>query len=150
MCVMGITPLSALGMAVSAGSSMMQASSQQSAMKYNAAVSRMQAEEQRRVTMLEESRVRSAGRRAQSGMIASVGGAGVDLGTGSPLALAFDSAADAEMDALTSRAGGNMKSASFDRQGALYDAKASSIMPIAMFGAGTKLLTSVRQWGALN
>ena len=119
MCgfVEAMTAISAVGsMLGSAASARQQADHSAANARYSAAVARNNATIARQQADFEEGSGREQARRALSARQARFAASGVATGTGSPLDVLGDTAADAEIDALAVRYGGRVQANRFETQ----------------------------------
>lgn len=145
MCVDPAT-LAAVGMVANAGMSVAQAVNERKVSDYNAKMQEQQAREERQIAFAEEARKRSETDRALASQRAAFAANGLDTTVGAPLLAAYDSAKNAEMDALTIRAGGLSRAAAMQDNAQLTRARGRANSAIAIGSAGANLLTSTARW----
>lgn len=107
--VMIAMAMSAVGTIVSAGGMIAQGQQARRQAELQAAQFRAQAERDRQIAKMEADDYRRRQRRALSTNIAAMGGSGVEMGTGTPLLVMADFAAEVEYNALKVEAGGEDK-----------------------------------------
>lgn len=133
--------LAIAGTVVSAASAIAQGNAQNAMAKYNAKLAERDAEARRRQASMDEELSRSRSSAIMSRQRAVMAAAGVDTSSGTPLAIAEQSAEDAEMDALAIRYGGAIGAQRFQEEANLSRMQGRSAKQAGMFRAGSTLLT---------
>jgi hypothetical protein len=116
------------------------ANAQASAAEQQAAFAEQNAAIARQRAASDEARTRRENRRRQGLARATIGASGVTF-EGSPLDVLSDSAAEAELDALTVRQAGELEASGFRQQARNARARASDARTAGRIGAGTALLS---------
>ena len=137
---MSDTTLLIASMAVSAVGAISQGVAAQQAAQFNAAVARQQAEIERQRGALEEERERRRNRAILGAQRAGFSRAGVAL-EGTPLLVQEETAAEAELDALTVRFGGQLGTARELARARAERFGGRAALSAGLFRAGSTLLT---------
>lgn len=133
--------LTAVGTVASAAGSFMQGQAASRAAEANAAMAEEEAQRARQAAAVEEDRNRAQSRRTISAQRAAYGSSGVVSEEGSSLLALADSAAEAELDALTIRYSGDVTARRYQVQAASDRAAAAGYRQQGLVSAGTGLLT---------
>jgi len=109
--------------------------------KFQAAVDEQKATRERQVSANEEEDFRRRQSRFLAQRRAELGGAGVEIGTGTPLLAFGDFAAETELQALRIRDGGDVKATRLEQQAGLTRASGRAAQQQGFFRAGASLLS---------
>lgn len=142
-----------LGGALTAASSISQGMAASQAAKMNAAISESNAKVVAARGAFEESRIRDQVQKVLAGQQAYYANSGLDLTTGSPIAVAASSAAQGEVDALLTRQKGQADSEGLKLQAQQQLEQGRQARLAGFFGAGTALLSTysnATRWGSLS
>ena len=90
--------------------------------------------------MLNEERVRRRNRRLLGDQVVGFASSGVRIDVGTPLDVMAESVADGELDALTVRAGGQIKARDLTIQGEFARKEGNQAFVSSLFGAGSTIL----------
>jgi hypothetical protein len=131
--------LGAASAALGAIGTFQQGQAQAQASQYNARVAEQNATAARQKAAFDEQLRREQLERVQAAARAAIGKSGSDF-SGSALDLMAQNAAQAELDALAIRYGGEVRAAGQENQAQLDRAQASQARTGGYFGAGAKLL----------
>jgi hypothetical protein len=126
--------------ALSALASVSQGIQQQDVANYNARVSENNALVERQIGQIEEMRFRRETRRRLAAQRAADSASGFDMTFGTPLALARESAANAEFDAQLIRFNGARSADRFRSAAALERSQGKAALQTGIAGAGLSLL----------
>lgn len=110
---------------------------------FAARVNEQQAAREREISALEERDFRKTQRRNFAERRAAMGASGVDLSSGSPLDAVSDFAAEAELQALRIRKGGEIKATRLDQQAELNRRAGKSAQRRGLFRGGASLLSGL-------
>lgn len=133
--------LTAVATVASAAGSFIQGQAAASAAEANATMAEEEAQRARQAAAVEEDRNRSQSRRVISAQRAAYGASGVVSEEGSSLLALADSAAEAELDALSIRYSGDVTARRYQVQAASDRAAASGYRMQGLVSAGTGLLS---------
>ena len=112
---------------------------------FEAAISAQQAERERRIAVGDEEGFRIAQARLQGDRRAGIGASGVQVGTGSPLDVSGDLAAEIELQALRIRQGGQVRGTRLDQQSQLSRRAGKNLQTRSRVRAGSTLLSGFGQ-----
>lgn len=118
-----------------------------SADDYNAKVADNNAKMLQQQAAAESERVRDRGRRILATQRAALSAAGIDVDSGSPVDVGYDSGIQAELDRLTALYRGDVSSTSETAQASLYRSSARDARICGALGAGGTLLGGLAQAG---
>ncbi len=136
-----ITLLTLAGTAVSAISSISQGRDASQQAEFQAATQRQQATRERDVAAAEEDDFRRRQSRTLASKRATLGGAGIEGSTGTPLLATKDFVTEAELQALRIRSGGETTATRLEQQALLRSAAGRSTRRRGFTRAGASLLT---------
>lgn len=108
-----------IGAAASLGGTVLQSRAASKQAEFQSAVQRQQADRERQIAAAQEEDFRRQQSRLLASSRAARGASGVQSGTGSPLLVAEDFAAETELQALRLRAGGDTQATRLEQQAAL-------------------------------
>ncbi len=134
-----IAAVASAGMGVVGAISQGQAASKQA--KFQAQVAQQQAAHARKLAAAQEDDFRHDQSRLMAQRRAALGGAGVEAGTGSPLFVTTDLAAEVELNALRIRQGGEAQATRLEQAAQLFRLAGKNAKRGAMFRAGASLLS---------
>jgi hypothetical protein len=132
---------------VSAAGAIQSAIASSNAAKFNASIANRNAQLATLNAQEQERRQRRLGRKRLGALRANIGASGVAL-TGTPLDLLADSAAQEELDALTIRHQGKLKSTSLNLQSGLLKTQAKNELISGGLKAGSALLLGASKQSA--
>lgn len=132
--------LMGLGIGMQAFGQIQQAQAARAAAEYNAAIAERNAVMSQQQAAVEEQKQRNLSYKRLSAVRAGYGAAGVQI-EGSPLDVLEESAASAELDALTIRHGGEVRATAFRQEAALERMRGRSETRAGYLGAAGTLLT---------
>lgn len=132
----------AIGAAISAAGAISQGQASKRQFAFQAAVQRQQAEREAQIAAVEEQRKRIADERQAGTIRARLAASGIDPGSGTALLVQQDFAAEAELDALLIRSGGEARASTLLNEAELAEAKGSAASTAGFAKAGSTLLTA--------
>jgi hypothetical protein len=132
--------LAAAGSGMQAAGAIQEGNAQYAASQYNIEVNNQNAQEARQQAAEEERRARVMSRKQIGQSRASIGASGIQL-EGSPLDVLEESAATAELDALTIRHSGEVKALGFDRDSKLEAFKGKQARQAGYMKAASALIS---------
>lgn len=133
------------GTAISAIGAIRAGQAQAAAANYNAQVAERNAFISRDQAAADEQRQRIQARRKLGAMRAAYGASGISL-EGSPLDVLEDSAAEAELDALTIRYKGGVGAMGYEAEAGAQRARAKNATTESYYNAGAALLTGASNY----
>lgn len=133
------------GTAISAIGAIRAGQAQAAAANYNAQVAERNAFISRDQAAADEQRQRIQARRKLGAMRAAYGASGISL-EGSPLDVLEDSAAEAELDALTIRYKGEIGAMGYEAEAGAQRARAQNAKTESYYNAGAALLTGASNY----
>jgi hypothetical protein len=142
--------LGLLGTAVQAFGQISAANAQGDALEYNAKVRDLEATQTTELGFRREEIQRRQGRKVLGQQLVDLAKAGVDTATGTPLLLAFDSAREAELEALKIRTDTVLRTDALKREAVLDRKKAKDVRKSGPIGAASTILGGFQQWSALG
>ena len=134
-----------LAAGVTAVSAISQGQAARSQARFQAAVNEQQAARERLISAGEEEDFRRRQSRLFAQRRAALGKSGVEIGTGSPLLVASDFAAEIELQALRIRSGGETRATRLEQQALLTRRAGRSAQRRGFLRAGASLLTGFAQ-----
>lgn len=141
--------LKGLGIALPVFGKFQEARAARAAAEYNARMAEMNAIQAEQQAAAEEDRQRRLSYKQLSAMRAGYGAAGVSI-EGSPLDVLEESAANAELDALTIRHAGQVRATAFRQEAALERMRGRAEYRAGLLGAASSLLSGVGGFFPLN
>lgn len=138
--------LAGIGQVASAGIGVASAINQMQVADYNADMQAQRAKDEQKISYYNEARQRDRTRRALATQRAAFAANGLDTTAGAPLLAAYDSAREAELDALTIRAGGNARAGALMDQSNLTRSQGQAQGMLDIAGAGAGLLMQRAKW----
>lgn len=130
-----------IGAGLTAFSAISQGRAAASEAAFAANIRQQQAAREREIAREEERDFRKAHSAFLAQRRADMGASGVELGTGTPLMTFADFAAEAELQALRIRKGGQTRSTRLEQEAALFRKSGKSARRQGLFRAGASLLT---------
>lgn len=145
-----IAAVAAVGAAgVSAAGAIQSGQAAKSAAGFNAALAEQEAAQARGIATSEEARFRRDMRRLAGAQRAAAASQGQDPDTGSPLLLQSELAAEAELDALAIRFGGESQAIRAENEARLQRFQGSQAQTASFFQAGASVLSGVSSAGKI-
>lgn len=138
--------LSAIGTAVSAIGSIASGVQQQKVANYNAEVAENNAVAERQRASYEADMIRDDRKRVIGAQRASGAAAGLDISTGTPVAVLGDTYAQSEMDVLARLYGGESAATAYQNDAKRFRAEGKAAKTAGIIGAGSTLLTGLGNW----
>ncbi len=135
------TALAIGGTAFAVGRALQTGAAESSAAEMQAGILREQAAQEQRLAAQRERDFRREQSRLMARRRAALGASGVEAGSGSPLLIAEDFAAETERQARRIREGGEIRATRLAQQSELFRDQARSARTGAFLGAGTALLS---------
>lgn len=132
-----------IGAAAGAAGGISQANAQKKQAKFQANVSRQQAESERLAAEESERDYRKAQSSRLAQIRASMGASGTDTSTGTPLLALADFEGETERNALRIRSGGEIRSRRLDELGGFQDSAGRNAETAGYASAGSSLLTGI-------
>ena len=144
---MAITSTAALLTAagLSAAGSISQGRAAKKQAQFEAGISEQQAQREREISAAEEGDFRKKQSAILAERRAALGGAGVQLSTGTPLLASEDFAAEVELQARRIRSGGQTRATRLEQEAALRRAAGRNAQTQGLFRAGSSLLSGYGQ-----
>jgi len=112
---------------------------------FEAAIAKQQAETERRNAVATEAEFRITQARNVGDRRATIGASGVQVGTGSPLDVTGDLAAEIELQALRLRQGGEVRATRLDQGAVLKERAGKNLLTRSRTRAGSTLLSGFLQ-----
>lgn len=131
---------------ITAASAVSQGQSAKKQARFKAAINEQQAARERQIAASEEEDFRRRMSRILAERRAGLGGAGIETGTGSPLLSASDFAAEAELNALRIRSGGQTQATRLEQQAQLTRMAGRSAQRRGFARAGSSLLSGFAEF----